>query len=123
MTFGDDRQIALEAKLLSLKKDKLIEFALLLKVDNSKVEEKSKVQREGDDDKASYLNGLIPFLHTETDDNGTKTTQEQIEVQNLEKELKELEITRKIIENKLSSTKKSRSVENQSGNTTKIPSH
>ena len=110
MTFGDDRQIALEAKLLSLKKDKLIEFALLLKVDNSKVEEKSKVQREGDDDKASYLNGLIPFLHTETDDNGTKTTQEQTEVQNLEKELKELEITRKIIENKLSSTKKSRSV-------------
>ena len=117
---ADDRQISLEAKLLSLEKDKLIEFPLLLKIDKPKVEEKSKEQilkeirsmlesnlatLEGDDDKASYLNGLILSLDTETDDNGTKTIQEQTEVQNLEKELKELEIKRKIIENKLLSTK------------------
>ena len=41
---ADDKQIILDTKVLSLGKNELIEFALSLKIDKSKVEGKSKVQ-------------------------------------------------------------------------------
>ena len=132
---ADDKQIILDTKVLSLGKNELIEFALSLKIDKSKVEGKSKVQiikeiRNAlevnlstfteEDDKVNYLDGLISALNPETSETGAKISEEQTEIQNLEKELSELEIKRKAIEDKLSHTKKSKIPENESGSTTKI---
>ncbi|CAB4017738.1 Hypothetical predicted protein [Paramuricea clavata] len=132
---ADDKQIILDTKVLSLGKSELIEFALSLKIDKSKVEGKSKIQiikeirnalevtlstftEEGD--KVNYLDGLISHLNPETSETGAKISEEQTEIQNLEKELSELEIKRKAIEDKLSHMKKSKISENESGSTTKI---
>ena len=127
---ADDKQIILDTKVLSLGKNELIEFALSLKIDKSKVEGKSKVQiikeiRNAlevnlstfteEDDKVNYLDGLMSALNPETSETGAKISEEQTEIQNLEKELSELEIKRKAIEDKLSHTKKSKIPENESG--------
>jgi hypothetical protein len=133
--YADDKQIILDTKVLSVGKNELIEFSLSLKIDKSKVEGKSKVQiikeiRNAlevnlstfpeEDDKVDYLDGLISALNPETSETGAKISEEQTEIQNLEKELSELEIKRKAIEDKLSHTKKSKIPENESGSTTMI---
>ena len=89
---ADDKQIILDTKVLSLGKNELIEFALSLKIDKSKVEGKSKVQiikeiRNAlevnlstfteEDDKVNYLDGLISALNPETSETGAKISEEQ----------------------------------------------
>ena len=106
-----------------------------MKIDKSKVEGKSKVQiikeiRNAlevnlssfteEDDKVNYLDGLISALNPETSETGAKISEDQTEIQNLERELSELEIKQKAIEDKLSHMKKSTISEIESGSTTKI---
>ncbi|RUA05109.1 MAG: hypothetical protein DSY43_05325 [Gammaproteobacteria bacterium] len=109
----DEKEIALDTQILSLTVEELTDFALSLKIEKSKIENKSKVKviREirkqievdleslDEEEQSGHLDGLIDSLKK------IKDGKVDSEIGKLEDELKQIELKRKEIQGKLSQTK------------------